>query len=106
MNTHAASHCPHCHRHGTLRSPSGRWKVAIPAAYAVFAVMIFGAGLLGPTIMAVLPLLAAYGLGVLPFVHGKAAEPTTCTACDRIVEHHAPGREATVAPAPAIARAA
>lgn len=96
--------CPCCHRRGTVVRPSRAWMLALAMAYAAFAVMIFGAGLLGPTIMVVLPLLAAYGLGVLPYVHARASAPTVCVACDRIVSAER-SRPAHVAMMGAAARA-
>ncbi|MCA9651496.1 MAG: hypothetical protein H6712_30160 [Myxococcales bacterium] len=68
-----------------MTRPSRAWKAALVGAYGIFVVMIFGAGLLGPTIMAVLPLLAAYGLGVLPWVHERASAPAQCRSCGKIV---------------------
>lgn len=83
---HRHSDCSRCRRSGTVVRPSGAWTAALLLAYAVFVVMIFGAGLLGPTIMLVIPLLAAYGLGVLPFVHARVGAPASCTACGTIAE--------------------
>ncbi len=76
--------CPCCHRHNTVVRRSNAWWAALIGAYVLFSAMVFGASLLGPTIMAVLPMLVATGLGLLPYLHGRVAEPATCTACGRI----------------------
>lgn len=90
---HRHSDCSRCHRSGTVVRPSSAWTAALLLAYAVFVVMIFGAGLLGPTIMVVIPLLAAFGLGVLPFVHARVGAPASCTACGTIADPSAASRE-------------
>lgn len=59
--------------------------MALVPAYGLLAAMGFGSALFGPTIVAVLPFIVAYGLGVLPFVHGRVSEPPMCTACDKAI---------------------
>ena len=86
--------CSSCHRDTVVR-PSAAWKLALVGAYVVFSAMVFGASLLGPTIMAALPLLFGAGLGLLPYLHDRAGAPAECTACgklqpseaDQAVEH-------------------
>jgi hypothetical protein len=69
--------------------------------------MVFGASLLGPTIMAALPLLVGTGLGLLPFLHDRAGAPAECSACGKLqpAEHEASRTEGSVAMA-SVARAA
>jgi hypothetical protein len=105
---HHSARCSSCQRLDTVTKPSAAWKVALVGGYALFSLMVFGAGLLGPTIMAVLPLLAVTGLGVLPFLHERAGAPAACTACGKL--HPAAASEPTDdglhAHAHAVARAA
>ncbi|MEM7159592.1 MAG: hypothetical protein AAF799_42525 [Myxococcota bacterium] len=81
--------CPCCGSRGTVVRPSGWWKVALVAGYVAFSAMVFGASLLGPTIMAVLPLVAGCGIGLLPYLHDRVGTPATCTSCHRIVTRSA-----------------
>lgn len=92
MPTHRPSNrCSSCHRDAVVR-PHAAWTLALVGGYVVLGAMVFGASLLGPTIMAVLPLLAATGMGLLPFLHERAGAPATCSACGRYqpTEGHAP----------------
>ena len=79
---HHSNRCSSCHRDSVVR-PSAAWKLALVGGYVVLGVMVFGAALLGPTIMVVLPLLVGTGLGLLPFLHERAGAPATCTACGK-----------------------
>jgi len=84
MSSHRRSaRCSSCHRDAVVR-PSAAWKLALVGGYLVLGVMVFGASLLGPTIMAVLPLLVATGLGLLPFLHERAGAPAECSACGKL----------------------
>lgn len=83
MPAHPRSNrCSSCH-HDTVVRPSAAWTLALVGGYVVLGVMVFGAALLGPTIMVVLPLLVGTGLGLLPFLHERAGAPATCTACGK-----------------------
>lgn len=77
-----SNRCSSCHRDAVVR-PHAAWKLALVGGYVVLGVMVFGAALLGPTIMLVLPLLVGTGLGLLPFLHERAGAPATCTACGK-----------------------
>ena len=89
MSARHSESCPSCGERGTVERASAWWKVALVAGYVVFSAMVFGASLLGPTIMAVLPLVAGCGIGLLPYLHDKAGAPATCTSCHRIVPNDA-----------------
>lgn len=85
MSQHRHSaRCSSCHRADSVTRPSTAWKAALVGGYVLFSLMVFGASLLGPTIMAVLPFLAATGLGLLPWLHERAGAPATCTACGKL----------------------
>lgn len=91
-----ATRCASCHEPGSVTRPSGAWKILLVAGYALFSLMVFCASLLGPTIIAVLPLLAATGLGLLPWLHDRAGAPAACQACGRIAaDEPAPSTAAT-----------
>lgn len=77
-----SNRCSSCHCDAVVR-PHAAWKLALVGGYVVLGVMVFGAALLGPTIMLVLPLLVGTGLGLLPFLHERAGAPATCTACGK-----------------------
>jgi hypothetical protein len=81
--THSSPRCSSCHRDTVVR-PSAAWKLALVGAYVIFSAMVFGASLLGPTIMAALPLLFGAGLGLLPWLHDRAGAPAVCTACGKL----------------------
>ena len=84
MSAHRHSRrCSSCHRDTVVRR-SPAWKLALVGGYVVLGVMVFGASLLGPTIMAVLPLLAATGMGLLPFLHERAGAQPECSACGKL----------------------
>lgn len=84
MSRHRHSaRCSSCHCDTVVR-PSAAWKLALVGGYVVLGVMVFCAALLGPTIMAVLPLLAATGMGLLPWLHERAGAPPTCSACGKL----------------------
>lgn len=78
-----SARCSSCHRDTVVR-PSAAWKAALVGGYALFGLMVFGASLLGPTIMAVLPMLAATGMGLLPWLHERAGATAACTACGNL----------------------
>lgn len=89
MSRHRHSaRCSSCHRDTVVR-PSAAWMLALVGGYVVLGVMVFCAALLGPTIMAVLPLLAATGMGLLPWLHERAGAPPTCGACGKLQPAHA-----------------
>jgi hypothetical protein len=103
-----SARCSSCHRPDSVTRPSSAWKVALVGGYAMFSLMVFGASLLGPTIMAVLPFLAATGLGLLPWLHERAGAPAACVACGKLqpseaseaseaVEHHSHALATSVA---------
>ena len=81
---HHSARCSSCHRPDSVTRPSSAWKAALVGGYVLFSLMVFGASLLGPTIMAVLPFLAATGLGLLPWLHDRAGAPAACTACGKL----------------------
>jgi len=83
MSSTHSDRCSSCHRDTVVR-PSHAWKLALVGGYVVFSAMVFGASLLGPTIMAVLPVLFGAGLGLLPFLHDRAGAPAECTACGKL----------------------
>lgn len=87
---HAHSHspkssvsCPHC---GALavRRPSPLWRLAVVPAWIVSGLMVLGAGMIGPFILVVVPLLFAGGVGLLSTVHAQASAPPECEACGKI----------------------
>lgn len=83
MSAHRHSaRCSSCHRDAVVR-PNAAWKLALVGGYFVLGVMVFGAALLGPTIMVVLPLLVGTGMGLLPFLHERAGAPAECSACGK-----------------------
>lgn len=83
MSAHPhTARCSSCHRDTVVRA-NPLWKLALVGGYFVLGVMVFCAALLGPTIMAVLPLLAATGMGLLPFLHERAGAPPECSACGK-----------------------
>lgn len=104
LNHHHRPSCPHCHAEGSVTRPSPAWRLALVAGWLVMVVMVMIASLIGPFILAVGPIIAASGAGLLSFLHGKVSEPATCDACGKIVEapvvpvvtraHHAPARAA------------
>lgn len=75
--------CSSCHRDTVVR-PRAMWKVALVGGYVIFSAMVFGASLLGPTIMAALPFLVGTGMGLLPWLHDKAGAPAECSACGKL----------------------
>ena len=79
---HHSARCSSCHRDTVVRA-NPAWKLALVGGYFVLGIMVFCAALLGPTIMAVLPLLAATGMGLLPFLHERAGAPAECSACGK-----------------------
>jgi hypothetical protein len=84
MSAHRHSaRCSSCHRDAVVR-PSAAFKLALVAGYVLFGAMVFGASLLGPTIMAALPLLVATGLGLLPWLHERAGAAAECRACGKL----------------------
>lgn len=103
-NNHHRPSCPHCHAKGSVTRPYRAWRLALVAGWLVMAAMVMIASLIGPFILAVGPIIAASGAGLLSFLHGKVSEPATCDACGKIVEapvapvvtraHHAPARAA------------
>lgn len=103
-NHHDRPSCPHCRAKGSVTRPSRAWRLALVAGWVVMAASVMLASLIGPFILAVGPIIAASGAGLLSFLHGKVAEPATCKACGKIVEapvapvvaraHRAPARAA------------
>lgn len=101
---HDRPSCPHCHAQGSVTRPSRAWRLALVAGWLVMAASVMFASLIGPFILAVGPIIAASGAGLLSFLHGKVGEPATCEACGKIVEapvapavarvHHTPARAA------------
>lgn len=83
MSSSHSHRCSSCHRDAVVRR-SPAWKLALVGGYVVFGSMVFGASLLGPTIMAVLPLLFGAGLGLLPWLHDRAGAPAECSACGKL----------------------
>ncbi|MCX4247285.1 hypothetical protein [Paraliomyxa miuraensis] len=84
-----ATRCASCHEHAVVR-PSAAWKAALVGGYVLFGMMVFGASLLGPTIIAVLPLLMATGFGLLPFLHERAGAQAACAACGKLASDEEP----------------
>ena len=80
---HRSVRCSSCHRDTVVRR-SAAWKVALVGGYVLFGLMVFGASLLGPTIMAALPFLAATGMGLLPWLHERAGAEPSCSACGKL----------------------
>lgn len=84
------NNCPHCHARDAVVIPSGWWRVAAVAGWVTMAAMVLGLGMTGIMGLGlVLPGVVLYGLGALPFLHGRASEPATCDTCGKIVEPRA-----------------
>ena len=83
-NTLHGHDCPHCHARGAVRRPSRLWRLAVGASWLTLGGAVMLSSLIGPFIVFVGPVLALSGAGLLAFVHGKAGEPPTCSACDKI----------------------
>ena len=79
---HHSARCSSCH-HDTVVRANPAWKLALVGGYFVLGVMVSGAALPGPPTMAVLPLPAATGMGLLPFLHERAGAPPECSACGK-----------------------
>lgn len=106
MSAHRHSaRCSSCHRDTVVR-PKAAWKLALVGGYFVLGVMVFGAALLGPTIMVVLPLLVGTGLGLLPFLHERAGAPAECSACGKYQPTEETAAEGLAAAAIELPRAA
>lgn len=100
-----ATRCASCHQPNAVVRPSGAWKIALVGGYVLFGLMVFGASLLGPTIMAVLPMLVATGLGLLPWLHDRAGAPAACVECGKLASDEVP-EPVVRSLAPTMARAA
>jgi hypothetical protein len=94
--------CPHCR--ASLPAPRSRllgYLVVIGAWITVMA-MVFGAILLGPAILMVIPFLFAGGASLITIAHAWAFDDWTCDACGKLIERepsHVPSPSLTPAPA-------
>jgi hypothetical protein len=77
--------CPHCNAHA-VRRPSNLWKLAHAGAWAYAALSVLGASLVGPFIVALVPMLLFGGTCLLAETHRRATAPAVCDACDRLVD--------------------
>lgn len=82
---HRPLDCPHCHHHTHLVAPAAWTRAFVAVAWIVAAAMVFAAGLIGPFIMLALPLLGAFGGGLIAGAHALAFAPATCGRCGKIV---------------------
>lgn len=101
MHLPSSSHlrgCAHCGQRAVVR-PSALWRLAIVPAWATLAVMVFGAGLVGPLIMFLVPPLLVGGISLLSVVHARASAPAECSACGKIAAPRPEAHGSSVPPA-------
>lgn len=79
-------HCPHCR--ATLPPPRSRLLGAllVGTAWIIAMAMVWGGVLLGPAVIAILPLLFAGGMSIITVAHSWAFADRICDACGKLVE--------------------
>lgn len=93
--------CPRCHHQASIRRRSPLWWAALAAAGLVFVLLVLAAGMIGPFILAAVPLLSAVGFAFGP-LHSILREEPTCPKCGRALGDVIARRET---PAPRYPRA-
>jgi hypothetical protein len=99
--------CPHCHSL-VPKSPSRLIRrMALVGAWVVVLAMVFGASLIGPFVIPVLPFLAFAGMSLISAVYEYAHADRICDVCGRAYELDGERVEPAVAvetrPVPALA---
>jgi hypothetical protein len=78
--------CPHCR--ASLPAPRSRLlgSLVVGLAWTVVMAMVFGALLIGPFIMLIIPFLFAAGVSLITVAHEWAFPDWTCAACGKLIE--------------------
>src|SRR5262245_1365766 len=77
--------CRYCGHSGTGQGPSPIFKVALVGTWVLVAVMVGAVALLGPTLVAVSPILMGSAIGMLSPLYAKLAEPLKCRSCGDVL---------------------
>lgn len=87
MNTRDThDRCPHCHTE-VPEAPSLALRAGVVGlAWTVSMAYVLAAIMLGPAIIAVLPVLIPMGIAMVSSAHGWAFEDRVCEACGKLVE--------------------
>lgn len=95
---HRPFHCPHCRRDSHIVTPAPWTRLLLGFAWVHAAVLVACAAMLGPFLLLVVPLVMAFGAGLITGAHQLAGEPPTCGACGKIVAREAAGARGAAMP--------
>ena len=93
--------CPRCQTEVHPRPRSRGWRVVLPVWLAAFVVMVLAAGMVGPFIIGLIPVLMVMGFAAGPLLSLIGDEPS-CPRCGRTLAAPPTERElerSTTAPA-------
>jgi hypothetical protein len=101
--------CPHCH--SLVPKPPSRMirRLALGGAWIVVMAMVFGASLIGPFVIAILPFMVFAGIALVTAAYEFAHADRICAVCGRAYELDGERVEPAVAvetrPIPALSHA-